>query len=173
MKVFVLLLMSLLMVNCGIEEPVGESSANYESETDSTAKKVAKYTVYTVAGVGVLLCVNAGLKKTCVKTVKGAFIPEKVVKQVPFTEALEQGSKEATKIKKIAEDAGKEVEVETVDVFVRDYSSTFYGKLWTKVKGVFKKSKKSGKEAAESSDEAADSVDEATDAAKDGDKAAS
>ena len=130
-KLFVLLLMSLLMVNCGVDESsVGESKSTgvvFEPEK-STAEKVVKYAVYTVAGVGVLVCVNSGLKAKCVRTVKDSFLP--ATHKVADTKLTGEALQKAKRIMKKAEEASETIaEGQTF----RDYSNTFYGKIWKKI----------------------------------------
>lgn len=102
MKVFVLLLTSLLITNCGVEESSDESrvmsegsavasASSYGEDESALAKKVSKYVVYTVAGVAVVVCVASGLKKNCLEAIKET--PKKIIDSVkkPFTK---KGAKE-------------------------------------------------------------------------------
>lgn len=178
MKIFVLLMMSLLMVNCGVEEPtVGESkSAGYESETTSTLKKVGKYAVYTVAGVGVAICITGtGLKKACTKVVGEALTGSKSTKPKTIKELVDEAAtkgdsltRDHKRAKKIMDkaaddekvDVGKQV-IEVADGGKRDYSETIWVKGINKVKGIFKKSgeakvKGDGGEAAETAADGAE-----------------
>lgn len=155
-KLFVLLLMSLLVVNCGVDESsVGESKST-GSETKSTAEKVGKYAVYTVAGIGAVVCITAGIKKPCLETIQQTFIP--TAKKLDVEKAIEAGSKKAVKIKATADEAGEAV-AEGTEVTVRDYSKTFYGKLWKKIFGSGKSVEEAGETATDGAKAAQDSTD--------------
>lgn len=158
MKILVLLLMSLLVVNCGVEEPTVGESASYESETESTLKKVGKYAAYTAAGVGVIVCVTAGLKDNCVRVVKKTFAgtaEKKAVKDLveeskgldpdKLTKAHKKAQKIMDKVKD-ADDAAKKAAGDKEIVEQRDFKESIFG--------VF--SRKGGKAAGEGTDKGAE-----------------
>ena len=142
MKILILLLMSLLVVNCGVEEPTVGESASYESETESTLKKVGKYAAYTAAGVGVIVCVTAGLKDNCVRVVKKTFAgtaEKKAVKDLvekskgldpdKLTKAHKKAQKIMDKVKD-ADDAAKKAAGDkkiTVERGERDFKESIFG----------------------------------------------
>lgn len=171
-KLFVLLLVSLLVVNCGVDES-SESKEYVGSETKSTAKKVGKYALYTVAGIGAVTCITVGLKDACLKpigrAVDRAFLGAKKMGSVD--EAAQAGNKKAIEAQRATKEAiekGEEVAEDTTKYMIgRDRSKTFYGSLKEKIFGSGKSAKEAG-EAGEVADEGAKVAGDATETATEG-----